>query len=98
MVAVRPPYPLDGPAGGLVERDAAIRVGDAVPLEDLEALLLPCARDPEDGDLVDARLLQHQLGEPARLGHGGVPADLAVVGGLPAVGPDGVEQRERAAA
>ena len=84
-----------------LQRDAAVRVVDAVALEDLEALLLPGAGDPEDGDLlgrvvaeldagldhaagddvdagvgddrhhhrdlVDARLLEHELGQPAGL-------------------------------
>ena len=101
-------------------------------LEDLEALVLPGARDAEDrdllgrvvaeldarldhaagddvdagvgddrhhhGDLVDARLLQHELGQAAGLRDRRVAADLAVVGRLAAVGADGVEQRQRAAA
>ncbi len=49
-------------------------------------------------DLVHARLLEHELGQPARLRDRRVAADLAVVGGLAAVGADGVEQRQRAAA
>ena len=49
-------------------------------------------------DLVDAGLLQHELRQPAGLGDRRVAADLAVVGGAAAVGADGVEQRQRAAA
>ena len=116
----------------LVEGDAAIRVGHAVALEDLEALLLPGAGDAEDGDLLgrvvaqldarldhaarddvdarvgddrhhhrdllDARLLEHELGQPARLRDRRVAADLAVVGRPAAVRAHGVEQRQRAAA
>ena len=115
-----------------MQRDAAVGVLDAVLLEDLEALFLPRARDPEDrdllgrvvaeldagldhaarddvdagvgddrhhhGDLVDAGLLEHELGEPARLADRRVAADLAVVGGIAAVRADRVEQRQRAAA
>src|SRR5919108_1098507 len=33
------------------------------------------------GDLLHAGLLEHELGQPARLAHRGVPPDLAVVGG-----------------
>ena len=50
------------------------------------------------GDLVDAGLRQHELGEAGRLRDGRVAADLAVVGGLAAVLAHGVEERERAAA
>ena len=50
------------------------------------------------GDLVDAGLLQHELGQPAGLAHRRVAADLAVVGGVAAVRADRVEQRQRAAA
>src|ERR1700735_3517080 len=48
-------YPLDlldRSAGGLIERDGAVGVIDAVLLEDLEALLLPGARDAEDRNLL----------------------------------------------
>ena len=122
----------DRPARRLVQRHRAVRVLDAVALEDLEALLLPGAGDAEDRDLLgrvvaelDARLdhapgddvhpgvgddrhhhrdlvhaglLEHELGQPARLAHARVAADLAVVGRVAAVGADRVEQRERAAA
>ena len=123
---------LDGAARGLVHRDGAVGVLDAVLLEDLEALFLPRAGDAEDrdllgrvvaqleagldhaagddvdpgvgddrhhhGDLVDARLGEHELGQAARLLDRRVAADLAVVGGLAAVLAHGVEERERAAA
>src|SRR5919202_1711594 len=49
-------------------------------------------------DLVHARLLEDELGQPARLGHRRVAADLAVVRGPAAVGADRVEQCQRAAA
>ena len=124
--------PLDRAPRRLVEGHAAVRVGHAVALEDLEALLLPRAGDAEDRDLlgrvvaqldarlddaarddvdarvgddrhhhrdlVDARLGEHQLGQPARLRDRRVAADLAVVGRPPAVRAHGVEQRQRAAA
>ena len=127
-----PGRPFHGPAGRLVERNGAVGVGHAVALEDLEALLLPGARDAEDRDLlgrivaelharlddaagddvhagvgddrhhhrdlVDPGLLQDQLGQSAGLADRGVATDLAVVGGLSAVGPDRVEERQRAAA
>src|SRR5215207_6356626 len=51
MAFVRPAL-LDRPPRGLVQRHAAIRVRHPVALEDLEALLLPRARDPEDRDLL----------------------------------------------
>ena len=123
---------LDGAPRRLVQRDAAVGVLDAVLLEDLEALLLPGAGDPEDRDLlgrvvaeldarldhaagddvdagvgddrhhhrdlVDAGLLEDELGQPAGLADRRVAADLAVVGRVAAVGADGVEQRQRAAA
>jgi len=118
--------------GGLVEGDRSVGVGDAIALEDLEALFLPGSGDAEDGDLlgrvisqlqagldhaaghdvdpgvgddrhhhrdlVHAGLLEDQLGQAARLGDGRVATDLAVVGGVAAVGAHGVEQRQRAAA
>src|SRR6185312_143741 len=56
---------LDRSARGLVERDGAVCGVDAVLLEDLEALLLPGAWDPEDGDLLGGVHAQLQ----ARLDH-----------------------------
>ena len=124
--------PADRAPRRLVQRDAAVGVGDAVALEDLEALFLPGAGDAEDGDLlrrviaeldarldhaarddVDARvgddrhhhrdllhprLLQHELGQPARLRDRRVAADLAVVRRPPAMRADRVEQGQRPAA
>src|SRR5437867_1736550 len=56
----RAPFdPLDGAAGGLVQRHRAVRVLDAVALEDLEALLLPRTGDAEDRDLL--RRVEPQL-------------------------------------
>ena len=49
-------------------------------------------------DLVDAGLLEHELGQPACLADRRVAADLAVVGRVATVGADRVEQRQRAAA
>src|SRR5258708_24585207 len=43
---------LDGAAGGLVEGHRAVRVLDAVTIEDLEALLLPGAGGAEDRNLL----------------------------------------------
>src|SRR5690242_6808609 len=53
---------LDRAAGGLVQRDAAIGVVDAVELEDLEALLLPGAGNAEDCDLLGRILAQLEAG------------------------------------
>src|SRR3954463_2340325 len=50
------------------------------------------------GDLVHARLAEHELGQAAGLLDRWVAADLAVVGGLAAVLANGVEERQRAAA
>ena len=59
-----------------MQRDASIRVLDAVLLEDLEPLFLPGARDPEDRDLLrgvvpelDARL-DHAAGDDVHAGVG----------------------------
>src|SRR4051795_542224 len=43
---------LDRAARGLVHRHGAVEVLDPVALEDLEAFLLPGARDAENGDLL----------------------------------------------
>ena len=85
-----------------------IAIFSAGSIAELEAGLDHAAGDDVDAgvgddrhhhrDLVDAGLLQHELGQPARLGDRGVAADLAVVGGIAAVGADRVEQRQRAAA
>src|SRR6476661_7242786 len=122
----------NGTARRLVQRDRAVAVLDPVTLEDLEALVLPGARDAEDrdrlagvlaelqaslddaagddvdtgvgndrhhhGDLLDAVLFEHLLGQAAGLGNGGVAADLGVVGRLAALVADRVGQRQRAAA
>src|SRR3984957_18007410 len=53
---------LDRSARGLVERDGTVGIVDAVLLEDLEALLLPGARDPEDRDLLGGVHVQLQAG------------------------------------
>ena len=137
---IRPPGLLQGglcppfnrAACGLVHRHGAVAVLHAVLLEDLEALLLPGARDAEDGDLlgrvvaqleagldhaagddvhagvgddrhhhgdlVDARLLEHELRQAGGLADRRVAADLAVVRRAAAVGAHRVEERERAAA
>src|SRR5205823_2987330 len=60
--------PLDllyGALGGLVHRDASVVVLDAVLLEDLEALVLPRAGDPEYRDLLGRVVAQLE----ARLDH-----------------------------
>ena len=49
--------------GRLVHRDGAVGVLDAVLLEDLEALLLPGARDAEDRDLL-GRVVARARGRP----------------------------------
>src|SRR5437867_8139682 len=121
----------DRAAGGLVHRHGAVAVLDAVLAEDLEAVVLPRARDAEDGDrlgrvpprldaalddaagddvdarigddvhhdgdLLDARLAEDELGQLAGLLHARVAADLAVVGRPAAVLADGVEERQRPA-
>ena len=51
-----------GAPGGLVQRDAAVGVVDAVLLEDLEALLLPGAGDAEDRDLLGRVVAELQAG------------------------------------
>src|SRR5437763_5809930 len=53
---------LDRSPGGLVQRHRPVSVGDAVLLEDLEALLLPGARDAEDGDLLGRVVAQLEAG------------------------------------
>src|SRR5690606_39051681 len=55
----------DGAAGRLVHRDRAVAVVDAVLAEDLEAFLLPRARDAEDRD----HLLGVLAGPDAALDH-----------------------------
>src|SRR5262245_16585944 len=50
----------DGAAGRLPHRDRAVAVLDAVFVEDLEALLLPGARDAEDRDRLAGVLVELQ--------------------------------------
>src|SRR5438552_6913364 len=53
---------LDGPPGGLIQRDRAVGIVHAVLLEDLEALLLPGAGDAEDRDLLGRVVPELQTG------------------------------------
>src|SRR3954451_17805238 len=62
VAAAASPDLLHGALGRLVHRHAAVEVLDAVLLEDLEALLLPGARDAEDGDLLGRVVPQLEAG------------------------------------
>src|SRR5215467_8027763 len=82
------------------------RVGGVAPRLDA-ALDHPARHDVDpgvgddvhhDGDLLHPGLGEDELGQLARLLDARVAADLAVVGGPPAVLADGVEEGERAAA
>src|SRR4051812_32591972 len=62
---VSPALPLDlrhRPPGRFVHRDRAVAVLDSVAVEDLEALLLPGARDAEDRDRLGRVLAQLEAG------------------------------------
>src|SRR3954463_8403460 len=63
----------DGAAGGLPERDRAVAVLDPVVLEDLEALLLPGARDAEDRDRLAGVLAELEAGLDRAAGDEGDP-------------------------
>src|SRR2546423_990930 len=60
---------LDGPPSGLVQGDRPVGVGDAIMLEDLEALLLPGSGDAEDGDLLGRVVAELQTGLDDSAGH-----------------------------